>query len=567
MQGSPAGLACMPQPAGRQALDLVCRLLNDSAEPVGLDALVGDLAFAFDASAAGIASLDGGTVAVRARTGTAAGDSPRLPWEDDVDLPERVRAAPAAICISRPRGGSLLLTAAAAPGEAGWLLWVEDLQRSSWEAPLPAALALAGQALVRRLVPEDSCSRWAEQVDRVARQQRLESAAAVARRLAHDFGNILTGILGFSELSLTQNVSPESALHRYLMEVYRGAQAGAAFTHQLRLFSRRHPMTPRPTTLAEVVRDEETRVRSLWANAPSQFTLPDDLPLLGIDADNLRQVLAALLDNAREAAGPTGTVQFSARLTRLTSDDCLDYFGDARPGAHVEIAVTDDGPGIAADIRRRLLAEPFLSTKPRRRGLGLATAYGILHAHRGGLRLTPGPRGGIVARAVVPVAEAVETPVPELAASAVAPGEKVLVVDDDERVLQFVASTLERAGYRVHAVGSAAEALDRYDSAGTDPYRLVLSDVLMPDVNGVDLARRLRGRNPDVRVLFMSGHVGPDFPRQELEGWQFELLPKPFRVNGLLRAVRGALDRSPARRPASQPNARGDDPLRSPVGE
>jgi signal transduction histidine kinase/ActR/RegA family two-component response regulator len=559
MQGSPAGPASEPEIAGRRALDLVCRLLNASDDPAGLDALAADLAVAFGAPVAGLASLDGGTAIVLARAGTAAGDSLRMPWTDDPSLPDRARAAPAALCIVRPRGGSLLLTAAAAPGETGWLVWVEDPHRSTWDPPLPAVLALAGQALARRLVPEGSRPRWAEQVDRIARQQRLESAAAVARRLAHDFGNILTGILGFSELSLTQNVQVDSALHRYLMEVYRGAQAGAAFTHQLRLFCRRHPVSPRAAVLPAVFREEETRVRQLWGEAPFQIEMQAELPPVTIDADLLRQVIAALLDNAREATGPTGNVQFSARQTRLTIDDCLDYYGDCRPGEYVEIEVADDGPGLAPDVRLQLFGDPFFSTKPRRRGLGLATVYGILHAHRGGIRLMPGPQCGVRARAVVPVAEQAGA-LPEAATGVGTSGEKVLVVDDDPRVLQFVASALERAGYRVQAVGSAGEALDRYEAAGTDPFRLVLSDVLMPEVNGVDLARRLRGRNPDVRVLFMSGHVGPDFPRQELEGWQFELLPKPFRVDGLLRAVRGALDRAPVRR-AARPGGAGDGPM------
>jgi signal transduction histidine kinase/ActR/RegA family two-component response regulator len=544
-------LADDPHVPGRRPLELVCRLLNASSDPAGLDALAADLAAAFAAPTAGLATLDGGNVVIRARTAALAQDAVRLPWEDDCELLERARAAPAALCLPRSAGGTWLL--AVAPGQADWLVWLEDPKRTAWEAPLPAVLALAARALLRPMT--DSCSpRWAEQVDRVARQQRLESAAAVARRLAHDFGNILTGILGFSELSLTQNVAPDSALHRYLLEVHRGAQAGAAFTHQLRLFSRRHPVSPRPTSLVTVAKDEETRVRLLWGDAPARFDLPDDLPPLGIDADHLRPVLAALLDNAREAAGSAGTVQLTGRPVRLTADDCLDYYGDPRPGEHVEVVVADDGPGIAPEARSRLFAEPFFSTKPRRRGLGLATVYGILHAHRGGVRLAPGPRGGIRACVVLPVAEPALQPEPT---STVGPGEKVLVVDDDPRVLQFVASTLERAGYRVHAVGSASEALNRFDAEGADPFRLVLSDVLMPDVNGVDLARRLRGRNPDVRVLFMSGHVGPDFPRQELEGSQFELLPKPFRVDGLLRAVRGALDHAPVRRP-TRPNGAGD---------
>jgi signal transduction histidine kinase/CheY-like chemotaxis protein len=544
---------------------LAFRLLGASDDdPTGLEALAADLAVAFDATAAGLASLDGGGAVVRVQAGSAAGESPRRPWDDDPDLPDRVRAAPVALCVNRAGGGTLLLTVAAPRGESGWLVWVEDPERPEWESPLPAALSLVGQALSRRLAPEGCRPRWAEQLDRMARQQRLEGAAGVARRLAHDFGNILTGILGFSELSLTQSVTPDSALHRYLMEVYRGAQAGAAFTHQLRLFSRRHPVAPRPCTVAAVLHDEEVRVRLLWGDAPFRIAVPEDLPPLAVDADHLRQVLATLLDNARDAAGPAGTVLCSARLTRLTPDDCLDFYGDARPGDYVEIVVADDGPGLAPDVRRRLFSEPFFSTKPRRRGLGLATVYGIVHAHHGGLRLTPGPQGGTRAQVVVPVAEPAESP-PELvngSATTPKPGERVLVVDDDPRVLQFVAATLERAGYRVQAVGGADEAIDRYGAARSDPFRLVLSDVLMPEVNGVDLARRLRGIDPDVRVLFMSGHVGPDFPRQELEGWQFELLPKPFRVEGLLRAVRVALDRAPGRRPA---RPAGDGPVCSPT--
>ena len=563
MQGSPAGPSGPPEAADRRALEFVCRLLNVAGDPSGLDAVLGELAVAFGAREAGLASVDAGAATVRSRFG-ASEESSRLPWPDDVDLFDRARAACAALTVARPGGGSFLVTASATAAGSGWFLWVGDPHRAVWDAPLPAALTLAAQALVRRAIPEGSGSRWAQQAERIARQQRLEGAAAVARRLSHEFGNILTGILGFSELSLTQNVPAESALHRYLMEVYRGAQAGAAFTHQLRLFSRRHPVSPRAATLSAVARDEETRIRLLWSDARFQFATADDLPPVAIDADHLRQVIAAVVDNACEAAGPTGAVELSARLTRLTHDDCLDYFGDPRPGTHVEIVIADDGPGLAAEVRSRLFAEPFLSTKPRRRGLGLASVYGILHAHHGGIRLASGAKAGVRASVVVPVAQQEEAAAAESVAAPEIVGEKVLVVDDDPRVLQFVASTLERAGYRVHAVGSASEALDRYEAAGTDPFRLVLSDVLMPEVNGVDLARQLRGRNPDVRVLFMSGHVGPDFPRQELEGWQFELLPKPFRVDGLLRAVRGALDRVPARRPA-RPAGAGDGQVYSPL--
>src|SRR5262249_14525431 len=156
------------------------------------------------------------------------------------------------------------------------------------------------------------------------------------------------------------------------------------------------------------------------------------------------------------------------------------------------------------------------TTRPRRRGFGLATAHGLLYAYRGALCLQPGPERGAVARMYVPVAAGTPGPTPatdhrrtaEPAATPVAPtfqsavvtgGERVLVVDDDPMILQFVSTTLERAGYRVQAVSNAADALRSYTTAHPEPFRLVLSDVAMPDVTGVDLARSLLSRDADVR--------------------------------------------------------------------
>jgi CheY-like chemotaxis protein len=199
-----------------------------------------------------------------------------------------------------------------------------------------------------------------------------------------------------------------------------------------------------------------------------------------------------------------------------------------------------------------LFAEPFYTGKARRRGFGLAVAYGLLSAHHGGLSIANGPRGGAVARILLPVA-AVATGLGQAGArdhQAATPDqrpaahdEKVLVVDDDPMILQFVSTTLEEAGYRVLAVASADEAVDRYAAAGPDPFRLVLSDVVMPRGSGVDLARRLLNHDANARILFMSGQVSPDFARQDFAEHEFDLLSKPFRPEGLLRAVRGALDR------------------------
>ena len=166
-------------------------------------------------------------------------------------------------------------------------------------------------------------------------------------------------------------------------------------------------------------------------------------------------------------------------------------------------------------------------------------AYGIVHAHHGGLRLRPGASGGTVAEVYLPV---VGPPPP--AVEAPARGEKVLVVDDDPNILRFICATLERAGYRRTARPAPRK---RWSNTPPPPdrFRLVLSDVIMPKTTGVDLARRLLTFDPDVRVLFMSGQTTSDFTRLDFAGSRFEFLSKPFRPEGLLRAVRGAIDRQP----------------------
>jgi signal transduction histidine kinase/ActR/RegA family two-component response regulator len=538
----------LPADPSRAAMDFAHRLLcTPAADQRPLDGLLAELAGAFRAPAAGLAGLCGGVPRVRhpsAPEHKPAGK--RWPWEEDPELLLRAQQAPAALSVARPEGDSFLLTAVGPLG-TGWLVWVEDSRRAPWTDAEAAALALAGQALGRWLNHAGgSTPRWAEQLDRAARQQRLEHAAHVARRLAHDFGNVLTGILGFSELALAQQVPATTPLHGYLTEVLRGAQGGAQYTQQLRLFSRRQAAPPKPCSLAPVLAEEEARLRSAQAAGLSlHVTVPPDLPPLSLDADHLRHLLAALLDNAREALVGPGSITVSARLVHLTDSDCRDLFGDPRPGPHVEVCVADTGTGLSPEAQRRLFTEPFFSTKPRRRGFGLAVAYGILHAHRGGLRLHPGAERGVVARAVVPVAPP-ETP--GQAQAVAGRGERVLVVDDDPMILQFVSGTLERAGYRVQAVPSGEAGLEAYAAAPPDAFHLVLTDVIMPRLGGVDLARRLLARNANVRVLFMSGQAAPDFGQHDFASQQFELLTKPFRAEGLLRAVRQALDRpDPAR--------------------
>lgn len=537
----PRTLAIMTTDASRRVLDFAHQLLGRPAsEQPAIESLLEELAGAIGAPACGLVGLPDGGHAFRYPAAPSAPASP-WPWADDPSLLDRASLPPGAVVVEREGQPTMLVTPLTGPASF-WAMYVEDEREFSESEQ--AAFALAGNAVARWLAA-GSQARWADQIDRAARQHQLETSAAVTRRLAHDFGNVLTGILGFTELALGQQIPTNTSLYSYLNEVYRAAQTGAQFTHQLRLFSRRQSATSRSSQLSVSLAEQEAR---LFASRDPGMTfrlhVPADLPPVALDGEHLGQVLGALLDNAREALVGPGSISVSAQTIEVSDADARQLYGNVRPGSHVEVTIADTGMGMSPEVQRRLFAEPFFTTKPRRRGFGLATAYGVLHAHKGGLRLYPGAEGGVVARLLLPIAPAAYQPDQLVRPSDKVRGERILLADDEPEVLQFIGTTLEQAGYRVepHAGGHAA--LEAYFGASSDPFQLVLTDVVMPGLNGLELVRRLLKRDPAVRVLFLSGHVPSDFMQHDFAGHGFELLPKPFRTEQLLRAVRAALDRS-----------------------
>ncbi|HTU19309.1 MAG TPA: response regulator [Gemmataceae bacterium] len=539
--------------ASRFALELVHRLLALPAEEqASLAGLLEELSIAFAASAAGLATFpEGVPLSIHPAPLPERLTEASLPWREQPDLIERLRQARSALTVPGSAGGSYLVTVLGTSQGGGWLLWLEDAGRPQWSESEASLLRMVGHALTHRLIQEETLPPWAAQLDRAIRQQRMNAAARIVSRLAHDFGNVLTGILGFSELALAHQLPPGSPLHAYLSEIHRGAQNGAQYTDQLRLFARRHTTNDRSCRLAAVLAEQEARLTSvLSTDVRLRLDLSVDLPAVAMEAEPLRQALAIVLDNAREAISGPGIIDVSVRIVQLNGVEARSLFGDVRPGVHLEIRVADTGSGLTAEAQRQLFAEPFFSTKSRKRGFGLAMAYGILAAHRGGLELLRRPEGGTTARLVLPVAggTGVSPVVPGgTGVSPVQPSlrkDRVLVVDDDPMILQLITTTLERAGYRVQAAARAEDALKSYTSSLADPFRLVLSDVLMPEINGIELARRLLAQDANVCILFMSGQVPVEVMQQAFGLGRFELVAKPFRPEGLIRAVRAAIDRS-----------------------
>jgi signal transduction histidine kinase len=402
-------LLCQQEEDRTQAvLNYAHRLLVSKAETaIGDDALPGlleELAKAYGAMGAGIvAPLDGPGMFKR-QSWVAGASPPNLayPWEKDARPLNQAGQALASVVVRENEDASWLLGEIAQPNYANFVLWVMDRSHRRWSRGERAGLPIVGQALTR--LKGQGGTTWMRCLEKVRLQRALAQAVFVARRLAHDFGNYLTGILGFAEL--TAKHVPEGSLpQRYLKEVWQSAKDGASWVHKLQSLSQAKAPHFEPTDLAGVVREETDRLRPLCGDAVTLLTsLEEPLPRLDVGKEPLRQVVAQLLDNAREAIEGQGTITLAARTVQLGPADGEGLLGNPKPGAFVEITIGDTGMGITPEMHERLFADFFFTTKPRHRGLGLVTVYSIVQLYQGGVRLGPHPERGTLVSVFLPVA-------------------------------------------------------------------------------------------------------------------------------------------------------------------
>lgn len=365
--------------------------------------------------------------------------------------------------------------------------------------------------------------------DARALSESLEQTAVVTGRLTHDFGNYLTGIMGFAELSASQ-AAPEGLLNRYILEVLQAARSGAAWVRRLHLFCRRGQTAPWPTALAYMIADEEARLRSGGAAALGwQADLPGDLPLADIDAEALQTIVGELVDNARQACGDGGTIRLTARPCQLDAAAGAALLGEVQPGPHLELRISDDGPGISPGDQARLFRELFFSTKPRHRGLGLLVVYGILRRYRGGLSLTSAPGQGTTVCVYVPAVAV--GPTLEQAA-----GTRVLVAHADTHLAESMRRILESERCQVDVAATASQALNTYSAAAKAP-ALVVIDMQLPPRSGFDLARRLLDTDANAKLMFVHTQAAFHGPREDELLNRFPWLRWPQTRQSFLDAV------------------------------
>jgi len=307
-------------------------LANASANPLGLDDWLRELREVLRARRAALVAILNGEVVVQYCFPNEAGlmDSVSWPWQyERQSLGTSAKPGPAVPTRSAD-GCSSFLTVAVPHEGIDWFLRLEDTYHRTWTTDEEAALTLAALGLFQLSPVQRSAQRWLPWSQRGQAQQRLEDAAALVSHLAHDFNNVLTSVLGFTELSLTQP-SPGSPVHRLLTEVYTAAQQGSQLINRLSYFSSRKAVRDGAKASLGPAADEEMhRLRQAWGDAIAlEIAVPPDLPALAIDGESLRVLLHHLVENAREAIASTGTVRLAAREVELTRLDCLELLGKA----------------------------------------------------------------------------------------------------------------------------------------------------------------------------------------------------------------------------------------------
>jgi signal transduction histidine kinase len=374
--------------------------------------------------------------------------------------------------------------------------------------------------------------------------QKLESVARLAGGIAHDFNNVLTVILSCADALRRDLADGAPEAQEEVEEVRVAAERARDLTRQLLAFARRQVIEPVPLDLnALLLKNERLLRRLLTEDIALRIAVAPAVGTILCDPSQMEQILLNLAVNARDAMPKGGELTIEAANLDVTEAYAALYPG-IRPGPHVRLAVHDTGAGMPPEVLEHIF-EPFFTTKElgRGTGLGLATVYGIVRQSDGFVRVESAMGHGTTFEMLFPrVAQApqAETQFPQLPES-LHGSETVLVVEDEPQVRIVSARALRSAGYRVIEAASGLEALNALASHG-GAVHLVVTDGVMPGMNGRELIEAIRPKWPRVRVLMVSGHAHDVLEQRNLLEDGLALLEKPFTLPMLLKKVRVVLD-------------------------
>jgi two-component system cell cycle sensor histidine kinase/response regulator CckA len=372
--------------------------------------------------------------------------------------------------------------------------------------------------------------------------QKMESVGRLAGGVAHDFNNLLTVMLSNAALA-KDGLSERDPARSDIEEIEEAARRAAVLTRQLLAFARRQAAEPRALDLNAVTLAMDKMLRRLIGEDVELVTLlAENLGVVWADPGHVEQVLVNLAVNARDAMPGGGKLTIETSNLTLDAEYAARHVGVA-PGEYVLLAVSDSGHGMAPEILEHVF-EPFFTTKElgRGTGLGLSTCYGIVKQSGGWIWVYSEPGQGTSFKIYLPRIQAeAEAFAPAAPAALRGGSETILLVEDDAKVRDIALRSLRERGYRVLEAANGGEALRAAENQ-SEPIALLLTDVVMPQMGGRELAARVRALRPQIKVLYTSGYTEQAIVHREVLGRGIAFLPKPFDPTSLARKVREVLD-------------------------
>jgi signal transduction histidine kinase/ActR/RegA family two-component response regulator/uncharacterized protein YigA (DUF484 family) len=383
-----------------------------------------------------------------------------------------------------------------------------------------------------------------ESEERLAQSQKMEAVGRLAGGIAHDFNNLLTVISGYAEM-MDDHILEADPLKAELREIRKAAERATDLIARLLAFSRKQVLQPRALDLNEVVRAMEKMLpRVIGEDIEIATSLSPEPWSCRADRGQIEQVIMNLAANARDAM-PSGGVLRIETAKEVHGESHYGEHPEIVPGEYVVLAISDTGKGMYKETLSRVF-EPYFTTKEpgKGTGLGLAMVYGIVKQSEGYVYCESQVRAGTTFRIYLP--RVFEASVLENGqgkdAGSLAGSERVLLVEDEDSIRGFIASVLRRNGFAVTEAGSGEEALSRI--AGGDPFpQLLLTDVVMPQMSGAELGKRVSAICPGIKILYMSGYADAVIASHGVLYTEIDILQKPFDAKELLRRVREIIDK------------------------
>ena len=430
----------------------------------------------------------------------------------------------------------------------------QDAAGGRWYEIRVCAIEWIDGRLVRMGIASDITDRKRTETEKgkleakLLQAQKLETVGQLAGGVAHDFNNMLGVILGYTELALGQ-VDESAPMHADLEEIQKAAERSAALTRQLLGFARKQTIVPKVLDLNESVAGMLDMLRRLIGeNIVLAWEPAAELGPVKMDPSQIEQILVNLCVNSRDAISGGGRITLSTGEAILDAAACDGHEG-AVPGDYVRLSVDDTGCGMDAEMLTHIF-EPFFTTKDLSQGagLGLPTVYGIVRQNNGLVDVVSEPGKGTSVRIYLPRNTAKSRPVPaDRDGMRFAPvQETILLVEDDASLLNMTRNMLERRGYRVLPANSPGEAIQLARAQGHE-IDLLMTDVIMPEMSGRDLAAKLLEIQPGLKRLFMSGHTADILAQRGVLGEDVCFIQKPFSMKELVNSVVGVLSQPRAR--------------------